>query len=137
MRSFLDTNVLVYVFDHDAPDKQRTARELLRSETLAGRAVISTQVLQELYVASTRKLNRPLSPEVAEGVVRDLSALPVVQVDSAMVLSAITRSRTALLSFWDALIVESALVGGAARLYTEDLQHRQRFDALEVVNPFV
>ena len=42
-----------------------------------------------------------------------------------------------MLSFWDALILEAALRGGADTLLTEDLQHGQRIEGLTVVNPFL
>ena len=84
----------------------------------------------------TRKLASPLLEEVAEERVRDFSRLPLVQVDVSMILAAITRSRSQSFSFWDALIVESALRAGARRLLTEDLQHDQRIGNLTVENPF-
>lgn len=59
MRAFFDTNVLVYLFDADAPDKQERARALLQAEVARGRAVLSTQVLQEFCVAVTRMLAQP------------------------------------------------------------------------------
>ncbi len=55
-RVFLDTNILVYLFDTDTPAKQRRARQLLSSQTLQARLMLSTQVLQEFYVSVTRKL---------------------------------------------------------------------------------
>jgi len=47
---FFDANVLIYMFDADAPAKQTRARELVKQHTLAGDALISAQVLQEFYV---------------------------------------------------------------------------------------
>lgn len=137
MRSFFDTNILVYLFDQDAPDKQRLAQLLLQSEGGKGTAVLSTQVLQEFYVTVTRKLAHPLSPEDAERAVQKLVMLPVTQVDASLVLAAIRRSQALRFSFWDALIVEAAIVSGAQRLLTEDLQHGQRIDGLEIHNPFL
>lgn len=136
MRSFFDTNVLVYLFDADAPDKQARAREILKQETAEGRALVSTQVLQEFYVTVTRKLAVPLEPDIASRAVRDLAALPLVQVDSLLILSAIRRSQRDQLSFWDALIVEAALSGGAVQLYTEDLQHHRIIEGMRIENPF-
>ena len=113
MRSFFDTNILVYLFDEDTPEKKAKAQALFEQEVMAGGAVLSTQVLQEFYVAVTRKLAKPLPPDTAEQVVRNLTALPVVQIDTAMVLAAIIRNRLQGFSFWDALIIETALTGGA------------------------
>ena len=62
--------------------------------------------------------------------------LPLVQIDSKMILSAIHRSRNNQLSFWDALVVQAAIEGHAGTLYSEDMQHGQMLDSLRVVNPF-
>ena len=137
MRVFFDTNILVYLFDNDAADKKEQARARFKTETSAGRVLLSTQVLQEFYVAVTRKLLVPLEPEAAKGVVRNLSRLPIIDVNAERVLSAISRSRRMQLSFWDALIIETALSGGADRLLTEDLQHGQTIDGLLIENPFL
>lgn len=83
-RSFLDTNVLLYLFDSSEPVKKARAQELVTEEVETGRAVLSTQVLQEFYVNVTRKLASPLPAEVAEKRVRDFSTLPLVQVNAPM-----------------------------------------------------
>jgi len=133
---FFDTNILVYLFDTSARDKRRRAKELFERHGPLGEAVISTQVLQEFYVAVTRKLSRPLSGEMALNVLRELSSLPVVQVDTDLVLAAARRSIGSQLSYWDGLIVESALRAGAETLFSEDLQHGQAIESLRIVNPF-
>lgn len=135
-RVFLDTNILVYLFDRDAPAKQRAVREFLTSLPTADAVVISTQVLQEFYVTVTRKLAVPVKPATAAQAVYDLSTWPVVQVDPSLILLAIARSQSERLSFWDALIVEAALAGEAPHLYSEDLQDGRTLDGLTVVNPF-
>jgi predicted nucleic acid-binding protein len=137
MRTFFDTNIIVYLFDDDAVDKKETASTLFQKEAYAGTALLSTQVLQEFYVVVTKKLQVPLEPAVAEGVVRNLSLLPVIGIDSEKILSAIGRSQHMQLSLWDALIIETALAGGAVRLLTEDLQHGQNIDGLRIENPFI
>ena len=136
MRRFFDTNVLVYLFDASAPRKKARAQELLKQAVGEGLALLSTQVLQEFFVAVTRKLLAPLTHEQAERAVRDLAKLPIAQIDTAMILKAIETMRRYRLSFWDSLIIQSALHGGATILYTEDLQHGQVIETLAVENPF-
>ncbi len=131
---FVDTNVLVYLFDDDSPEKQSRARELFESE--AENLVLSTQVLGEFYVTVTRKLARPLPPKLAREAVDDLCALRVRPVRAELVQAAARRSDASQLSYWDALIVETAVDAGAATLLTEDLQHGQVFGDLRVVDPF-
>jgi predicted nucleic acid-binding protein len=136
MRTFFDSGVLVYLFDADAPGKQERIRALLREEAAEGRVVLSTQVLQEFFVAVTREMAVPLPPETAERALSDLARLPVVPVDGTMIRSAAARSRSESMAFWTALAVESALASGAERLFTEELRTGSVVDGLTVVNPF-
>lgn len=60
---FLDTNVLVYTDDHSQPEKRSTALALVKRCYRDRNAVVSTQVLQEYFVITTRKLR--VEPEIA------------------------------------------------------------------------
>jgi predicted nucleic acid-binding protein len=136
MSAFFDTNVLVYLFDADAPDKQAHARELFDRHVRDGSLFLSTQVLQELYVTLTRKLAVPLGASEAGDIIAAMGEMQVTHADTAMVLTAIQLSQRQQLSFWDAMIVESARKSGATVLLTEDLQHGQVIEGVRVENPF-
>ncbi len=136
-RIFFDTNILVYLFDGDATKKQATSRELLATSAKEGWFLSSTQVLQEFYVVVTGKLAVPLSSEDAEQAIRKLLSLPIVEIDGETLLYAIQIKRRYGFSFWDALIVQAALKGGAQDLYTEDMQHGQIIEGLRIINPFL
>ena len=136
MKFFFDTNVLVYLFDADSPDKRKKARVFFEKHAEAGDILLSTQVLQEFYVTVTRKLARPLDAAAAADAVSSFAELPLVQIDSELIVSAIHRSRNHQLSFWDALIVQAAIEGHASTLYSEDMQHGLALDSLRLVNPF-
>lgn len=133
-RVFVDTNVLVYLYDRDAPQKQQTVRALLERDHRD--LTVSPQVLQEFYVTVTRKLATPLPEAQAEDAVRQLAAFDVVPASGDLVLQAVSRSRRDKLAFWDALIVESALAGKCVGLLSEDFQDGRRFGSMVVVNPF-
>lgn len=133
-RSFLDTNVLVYTDDHDTPDKQRVALDLVERFRLQRTGVVSTQVLQEYFAAATRKLK--VRPDLARRKVEIFAHLDLVQVDLEVILSAIDLHRLRTVSLWDALIVRAALASGCTVLLSEDLQTGQRFNGLQIVNPF-
>ena len=134
-RCFVDTNVLIYLFDNDSPGKQARAQALLDEEK--DRIVLSTQVLGEFYVNVARKLEQPLPQDAAARAVEDFSRFDVQSITAELVLAAVRRSRSSLLSYWDSLIVETARNAGAEILFTEDLQHGQEIDGLRIVNPFV
>jgi predicted nucleic acid-binding protein len=132
---FVDTNVVVYADDVDAGRKCETARSLLRRLYSEGTAILSVQVLQEYFSAATRRLG--LSAEAARRRIEALGRLDIVTLGVDDVLAAIDLHRLHSLSIWDALIVRAALISGCRTLYSEDLQHGRRFEALQVVNPFV
>lgn len=136
MVPFFDTNVLVYFVDEDEPGKREVARGLVQEHLVGGDGMLSVQVLREFYSAA-RKLRRPLSDEKAQEAVRYFATFSPMPEDARMVLGAVRRGRELTLSFWDALIVESALRGGADRLLTEDLQHGREIEGLRVENPFL
>lgn len=131
---FLDTNVLVYTDDHDAPAKQAIALSLVEAGCSDGQTFVSTQVLEEYYAAVTRKLGVPAG--VARGKVELFARLHVVRIEVDDILSAIDLQRLHQLSFWDALLVQCARRAGCAVLLTEDLQDGRRFNGLVVRNPF-
>ena len=135
-RVFLDTNVLVYLFNEDSPSHQQLAREVFAAHSRTGLIILSPQVLQEFYVTVTRKLSRPLTLEAAQAAVTSLAAFPLVAVDGGTVLRAVHLHQSATLSFWDALIVQAALEGNCKRLLSEDLQIGRHFGDLVVENPF-
>jgi len=134
-RSFLDTNVLVYTDDQDSPEKQRRALEIFADCRRGGNGVVSMQVLQEYFVTATRKLR--VAVDVARRKTELFGRLHLVTPELDDVLGAIDLHRLHGFSFWDALIVRSALVSGCSRLLSEDLQAGRRLEGLEIVNPFV
>jgi predicted nucleic acid-binding protein len=136
-RVFIDTNVLVYCFDSDEPSKRERALAVLEGRDLDDDLILSTQVLQEFYVAVVRKLARPLDEADAAQAVRELARLPVVQIDASMVLGAIELSREHQLSLWDALILRAAHTADCTAVLTEDLQHGFHWAGVTVQNPFL
>ena len=136
MPSFFDTNILLYAVDEDEAEKYGVAGELVEAHLVDGDGMISVQVLREFY-STARRLRRPLSDEQAGQMVEYFSTFRTLPEDTRMVLKAVRRSQELVLSFWDALIVEAALKGGADRLLTEDLQHGQLIEGMRVENPFL
>jgi predicted nucleic acid-binding protein len=131
---FVDTNVLMYAMDPREPAKQTTAVALVNRLSTEGTAMVSTQVLLELFSNLHRKLN--ISRDRAAVLCYSLTEWAVVPSDLPLAMKAMARSAQSQLSIWDCMIVEAALAGGAATLYSEDFSHGQRFASLQVVNPF-
>lgn len=136
-RAFLDTNILVYLFDGESPGKQRAAAELIaRLEAERVVRVISTQVLQETCSAVTRKLGVEPATAVHALQLMEKAGFQVEVLHPTLIWRAASRSSADRISFWDGLIVEAALSAQCTRVYSEDLQAGRKFDGLEVINPF-
>jgi predicted nucleic acid-binding protein len=132
--TFVDTNVLLYAQDRRDDRRRGIAQAVLDDLWASGTGVLSTQVLQEFYNAGTRKLN--LEPVLARRVVAFYIAWPVVETTVQMIVSASVLHERHSFSFWDAMVVEAALLSGATTLLSEDLQDGRRIGDLTIRNPF-
>ncbi len=133
-RSFIDSNILIYTDDASAIEKQTQAVQLIQSGWHNGNAILSTQVLQEYFSASTRKLG--ISAENAQRKIELLSHLEVATIEHQDVVGAVEIHRLHAFSFWDALIVKMAQKTGCSILYSEDMQHNRKIGNVRIVNPF-
>lgn len=134
---FIDSNVFVYLFDETDKAKRDTARQLVTHALEDGSACISFQVVQETLNVITRKLARPAAPDDA----RRFLELVLVPLWSVMPSEGLYRRGLEIqvrhrFSFYDALIVAAALDAGCTRLFSEDMQHKQRVETLVIIDPF-
>ena len=134
---FLDSNVLVNLFDNKDARRRDIAQQLVLGAHDKGTALISFQVVQETLHVLTRKLRPPMRVDDAQDVLRDLlTPLWQVHPNPALYAKALALQDSLGFSFYDSLIVAAALQAGCKRLLTEDLQHGQRIEGLRVENPF-
>jgi len=132
---FLDTNILLYGYDLDAPAKRVVAQTLIEQAWIQlGHTAISVQVLQEFYVNFVRRGHRA---EEALALIGDFSLLPVIDNSLALFRLGIALQTRWQLSLWDAMIVAAAQTSGARELFTEDLNHGQNYGGILVINPFL
>ena len=133
-RAFIDTNIFVYSITSSESAKQEQALKLLRELFQSGRGVISTQVLSEFCNVAYKKhgLNRS---EIHEQLAL-YESFEVVAVTPALIRQAVDLRFTRSLSYYDALIVASAITAGCATLYSEDLNNGERIDQIQLINPF-
>lgn len=133
---FIDTNVLIYAHDRSAGEKHSRARDLIQELWQSGDGCLSLQVLQEFYVNVTQKVAQPLTPDLAARIIADLATWHVHRPGVQDLLDAIALQRRYTISFWDAMVVTSAILLGCQRIWSEDLNPGQLYDGVRVVNPF-
>lgn len=132
---FVDTNVLLYAISSAAESASKTsiARRILVERDLA----VSTQVLQEFYVQSTRQSRAgALRHDDAAHLIRTWLRFHIQDVTVGVVMAALTTHARWQLSYWDAAIIEAARACGCDTVLSEDMQHGQHFDGVQVINPF-
>ncbi len=134
---FVDTNILVYSRDASEPEKQVKATQWLTQLWQQETGRISAQVMNEYYVTVTQKLKPGLSRDQARSDLRALAVWQPLEVSTQLIESAWEVQDQYAYSWWDSLVIASALFLDCHYLLSEDMQHEQSFGKLTVINPFV
>jgi predicted nucleic acid-binding protein len=131
---FVDTNILLYAHTGGAGGKHEKSVALLSRLAEEATGAVSVQVLTEFYSTATKKLG--MKSEDAEEVIADLRTWIIHRPGHADVIRSIQLQRRHKMSWWDALIVNSALELGCSVLWSEDFADKRRYGSLTVRNPF-
>lgn len=129
---FLDSNIIVYSYSNSELHKQDIARKLITGNS----SFISTQVLQELCNIVTRKFR--FTYQQATVAIKECCQNNNLHINTAnTVLKACEIANSYAFSFYDSMIIASALESNCSILYSEDLQDGQLIEKkLIVKNPF-
>jgi predicted nucleic acid-binding protein len=132
---FLDTNIFVYSF-HSPPKKEK-ALELIKTAHVKN-GCISYQVIQEFLNVALRKFDRPIKYNDLQLYLNKI-LLPICEVfpSERLFSEAIDVSERWNYSFFDSLIIASALESQCTILYSEDMQNGQKIRDMMIVNPFI
>jgi predicted nucleic acid-binding protein len=128
---FLDTNVIIYAYSAE------TAKKSAALDLLSGSPTISTQVLNETVSVLRRK---SLMADAAISLaIDDLSMwCHINSIGIGTIKRALDLASQYQFSYYDALIVSSAIEAGCAILYSEDMHHGQTINGtLKILNPFL
>ncbi len=134
---FVDTNILIYAYDTEAENKHLRCKNIIRELWNDDNGVISTQVMQEFYVNVTRKIPTPLSLEQTRRILAQYETWQVEVIDAPLINFASKIQERNRLSFWDSLIIATAIQGNVKILYSEDLNVGQIIEGIEIVNPML
>lgn len=132
---FVDTNILVYALQNKDRQLRARARSKLKELQDRDQGVISTQVMQEFFVVTTKKLG--VDPVLTKRVLQKFENFEVVSIEPRLIYEAIDCSMTEAISFWDALIVAAAASAKCDSLWTEDLNAGQVIRDVSIVNPLL
>ncbi|MBF0377361.1 MAG: PIN domain-containing protein [Desulfamplus sp.] len=137
---FIDTNIWIYAFLGNEQDNSKQLKTLALFEEIPteSKVIISIQVVNEFHWILTRKYK--ISEElINEKVIKGIVAFAnIVPLDFQTYQDALRVRSKYTISFWDSLIIASALDNRCNILYSEDMQHGMVIDhRLKILNPFV
>jgi len=129
---FIDTNVLIYAYSEDEPNKSKLANKIIFSNE----SVISIQVINELSNILYKKFN--LTAPLILKLINELEEnLEIVDFNINTIKSAHNIKESYRYSYYDSLIIATALENNCLILYSEDMQHNQTIEnQLKIINPF-
>jgi predicted nucleic acid-binding protein len=134
--TFLDTNVLLYCVDDRVPHKRDIAQAWVSACWTRRCGRTSAQVLNEFYANARKKFSSAISAGDARAFVRRYQNWNPWQNDQATVETAWAVESRYGFSYWDALVVAAAQQQGCTYVVSEDLQHGQQVDSVQILNPF-
>ncbi len=134
---FVDSSILVYTHDCSIPVKHAKAREVVRQCWAEETGCLSLQVLQEFYVSINRKVQRPLSREVARDPIATYSVWRLALLTPDHVIAASHLEERYQLQFWDALIVSAVQLLNVETILSEDFQHGFEIEGISIRNPLL
>jgi predicted nucleic acid-binding protein len=132
---FVAADVLVRADDVSDADKNRRAHEWLQALWARRLGRVSTQVLNDYYVAVTRQLAPGLSQGDARAKVRRYQLWQPWQIDHQTVETAWGIEARFGVSYADALLAACAQQSGCLHLLTEALPHQQQLGAVTILHP--
>jgi len=134
---FVDTNILVYARDASETKKQEQAKQWMAYLWQSRLGWLSYQSCNEYYVVTTQRLKPGLSRKAAQDDIKAFEAWNPLPIDRPVIENAWRIQERYQFSWWDSLILSAAQIQGCKYLLSEDLQHEQMINDVQVINPFL
>ena len=132
----IDTNILIYLYDHNQPERQSLAMDVLDRLELMGLGRLSVQNLAEFFSVSTRKLSPPLSPDDALAQVNlFIRVWPVFDLTPLVVMEAARGVRDHQMSYYDAQIWATARLNQIPTIFNENFNVGATLEGVQFINP--
>ena len=130
-KAFIDTNIIIYALG------QNSTKAHIVAPLFINLPFISTQVLSETANVASKRL--ALSVSEIRKLISSLEIMSSVEIISLVTIHAALNIRERYnYSWYDSLIVGTALEAGCETLYSEDMQNGQLINnSLRIVNPFM
>ena len=133
----IDTNLLIYLYDLNQPEKQKKAERVLEQLELTRSGRLSVQALAEFFSVATRKLSPSLtSAEALDQITLFVRLWPVFDLTPMIVIEAGRGARDHNLSYYDAQVWATARLNQVPVIFSEDFRDGSILEGVRFVNPF-
>jgi len=133
----IDTNLLIYLYDPNQPDKQKQSERVLEQLELTRSGRLSVQALAEFFSVATRKLSPSLTSAQASDQITLFTRLwPVFDLTPMIVMEAGRGVRDHKLSYYDAQVWATARLNQLSVVFSEDFRDGSILEGVRFVNPF-
>ena len=131
---FIDSNILIYAHTMQDERKKAIAQQIL---SLNEEVLLNTQVINESINVFIKRFNIPFG-QIEKIIEEIILYLPVRTINESTIKFGLELHNKYHYSYYDALIISSALQNKCSVLYSEDLHHNQKIEnALTIINPFI
>jgi predicted nucleic acid-binding protein len=131
-RAFVDTNILIYLYSSDEPDKRILANNVFKSFS---EPVVSISILNELSNVMLKKLQ--VADQLVREAVREISAATIIaKISAQTTLKALDMHEKFGFSFFDCFHLATAAENACSIFFSEDMQHGQKIGNFKIINPF-
>jgi predicted nucleic acid-binding protein len=133
---FIDSNIFVYAYINDDMQKHELSRNLLKDIVLVNEIILSVQILNEFYsVMAKYEYSHDEIKSCLSEIIEQAEIAPL-RLDTFK-FSLFIKEKYGY-SWWDSLVLASALENNCKIIYSEDMQHGQIIEnSLKIVNPFL
>lgn len=131
----VDTNLWIYLYANNPLPKYLRIQQIILADFSS--IFLTNQILGELYHVLTRKKFKSKS-EAKAIVIQMMTSFAVLDIDSVVLLKALDINEMYNYSYWDSLLIATALLNDCSILYSEDMQHNQLIEnKTRIINPFL
>ena len=133
-RAFFDTNIFIYLYAENEREKQTVCKEAINK---ADECITSTQILNEISNVLMKKWQMPV--DSIKTIHRDIIQISdeVVYIKEDTIDKAVDLHYKYGFSYYDCLMLSSALESNCQTIFTEDMSDGQVIEnTLTIVNPF-
>ena len=129
-KCFVDSNIWLYAF-MESSVKQVKATEILNTQNI----ILSTQIINEVCVNLLKKAQYT-EEEIKRTIHNFYVNYDVAILNQDIILYASTIRENNSISYWDSLVIATAIKNNCTVIYSEDMQHNQIIQKLRIENPF-